>query len=66
MSHYSDYIPLNLTVSIDISLGNLGSAPTSFPNNTGGDNGGTDNNESGGQNTGAEAGGGNQTSPASE
>lgn len=66
MSHYSDYIPLNLTVSIDISLGNLGSAPTSFPNNTGGDNGGTDNNESGGQNTGAEAGGGSQTSPASE
>lgn len=36
MSHFSDYVPLNLTVSIDISLGNLGSAPTSFPNNTGG------------------------------
>lgn len=32
MSHFSDYVPLNLTVSIDISLGNLGSAPTSFPN----------------------------------
>ena len=40
MSHFSEYIPLNLTVSIDISLGNLGSAPTSFPNNAGGaDNG---------------------------
>ncbi|MDT2598315.1 PASTA domain-containing protein [Enterococcus hulanensis] len=40
MSHFSDYVPLNLTVSIDISLGNLGSAPTSFPNNNnGGDNG---------------------------
>lgn len=40
MSHFSDYVPLNLTVSIDISLGNLGSAPTSFPNNnSGGDNG---------------------------
>ncbi|WP_413537478.1 PASTA domain-containing protein [Enterococcus malodoratus] len=36
MSHFSDYVPLNLTVSINISLGNLGSAPTSFPNNTGG------------------------------
>lgn len=33
MSHFSDYVPLNLTVSIDISLGNLGTAPTSFPNN---------------------------------
>lgn len=33
MSHFSDFVPLNLTVSIDISLGNLGSAPTSFPNN---------------------------------
>lgn len=32
MSHFSDYVPLNLTVSIDISLGNLGSAPNSFPN----------------------------------
>lgn len=40
MSHFSEYIPLNLTVPIDISLGNLGSAPTSFPNNAGGaDNG---------------------------
>lgn len=40
MSHFSDYVPLNLTVSIDISLANLGSAPTSFPNNnSGGDNG---------------------------
>lgn len=49
MSHYSDYIPLNLTVSIDISLGNLGSAPTSFPNNTGSGNG-----ESTGENADAE------------
>ncbi|MBO0452352.1 PASTA domain-containing protein [Candidatus Enterococcus murrayae] len=43
MSHFSDYIPLNLTVSIDISLGNLGSAPTSFPNNNNG--GGSDSGE---------------------
>lgn len=57
MSHYSDYIPLNLTVSIDISLGNLGSAPTSFPNNTGAGNG-----ESTGENAGAENSG-NQGTP---
>ena len=48
MSHFSDYIPLNLTVSIDISLGNLGSAPTSFPNNTNGENTGVGNEENSG------------------
>ncbi|OJG20686.1 hypothetical protein RU95_GL002105 [Enterococcus avium] len=54
MSHFSDYVPLNLTVSIDISLGNLGSAPTSFPNNTNGENTGVGN----------EANGGNQGTPS--
>jgi serine/threonine-protein kinase len=48
MSHFSDYVPLNLTVSIDISLGNLGSAPTSFPNNTNGENTGVGNEENSG------------------
>ncbi|MGM0213690.1 PASTA domain-containing protein [Enterococcus sp. AZ109] len=33
MSTHSVYLPLEYTVSIDISLGNLGSAPTSFPTN---------------------------------
>ncbi len=42
MSTHSVYLPLEHTVSIDISLGNLGSAPNSFPNNQQQGNGGGD------------------------